>query len=146
MKALSGTLCYYTLTPLVKYNCIMFLRKYKTTHKYTVTTQIFLNFFQRCCSLYITANTYYSFSRLLWHIFPITVYFFKTAHTQPITEDEITKTLFDVCRMTPLSQNHWHKMQNPLYILQKATLLSKQCYVTSKGYFVFYDKHRPLYE
>src|SRR4029434_9105861 len=57
MKALSGTLCYYTLTPVVKYNCIMFLRKYKTTHKYTVTTKIFLYFFQKCCSLYITANT-----------------------------------------------------------------------------------------
>src|SRR4029434_7486492 len=48
----------------------------------------------------ITCIIYYSFTRLLWHIFPITVYFFKTAHTQPITEDEITKTLFDVCRMT----------------------------------------------
>src|SRR4029434_6950570 len=57
MKALSGTLCYYTLTPVVKYNCIMLLRKYKTTHKYTVTTKIFLYFFQNCCSLYITANT-----------------------------------------------------------------------------------------
>src|SRR4029434_8229619 len=34
MKALSGTLCCYTLTPVVKYNCIMFLLKYKTTHKY----------------------------------------------------------------------------------------------------------------
>ena len=29
--------CYCTLTPVVKYNCIMFLLKYKT-HKYTVTT------------------------------------------------------------------------------------------------------------
>ena len=57
MKALSGVLCYCTLTPVVKYNCIMFLLKYKTTHKYTVTTQIFLYFFQKCCSLYITANT-----------------------------------------------------------------------------------------
>ena len=46
--------CYCTLTPVVKYNCIMFLLKYKTTHKYIVTTKIFLNFF---CSLYITANT-----------------------------------------------------------------------------------------
>src|SRR4029434_5977121 len=57
MKAISGTLCYYTLTPVVKYNCIMFLLKYKTTHKYTVTTKIFLYFFQKCCSLYIIANT-----------------------------------------------------------------------------------------
>ena len=57
MKALSGALCYCTLTPVVKYNCIMFLLKYKTTHKYTVTTKIFLYFFQKCCSLYITANT-----------------------------------------------------------------------------------------
>ena len=37
MKALSGTLWYYTLTPVVKYNCIMFLRKYKTTHKYNIS-------------------------------------------------------------------------------------------------------------
>src|SRR4029434_3788409 len=36
-----------------------------------------------------------------WHIFPFTVYFFKTAHTQP-------KTLFDVCRMTPPSQRITH--------------------------------------
>src|SRR4029434_3753579 len=47
--------CYCTLTPVVKYNCIMFLLKYKTTHKYTVTTQIFLNFFQKCCCLYTGA-------------------------------------------------------------------------------------------
>src|SRR4029434_3000294 len=47
----------------------------------------------------------YSFSRLLWHIFPFTVYFFKTAHTQPLTEAETTKTLYDICRMTPPSQN-----------------------------------------
>src|SRR4029434_8944668 len=33
--------CYCTLTPVVKYNCIMFLLKYKTTHKYTVTTKLF---------------------------------------------------------------------------------------------------------
>src|SRR4029434_2991208 len=45
------------------------------------------------CSLSFVIHCY-SFSRLLWHIFPFTVYFFKTAHTQPITEDEITKTLF----------------------------------------------------
>src|SRR4029434_6053118 len=64
MKALSGALCYCTLASVVKYNCIMFLLKYNTTHKYTkthkykVTTQIFLFFFfQKCCSLYITANT-----------------------------------------------------------------------------------------
>src|SRR4029434_780993 len=57
MKALSGALCYYTLTSVVKYNCIMFLLKYKITHKYTVPTKIFLYFFQKCCSLYITANT-----------------------------------------------------------------------------------------
>src|SRR4029434_794386 len=49
---------YCTLSPVVKYcNCIMFSLKYKTTHKYTVTTHIFLYFFQKCCSLYITANT-----------------------------------------------------------------------------------------
>src|SRR4029434_9756397 len=59
----------------------------------------------------------YSFSRLLWHIFPITVYFFKTAHTQPIPEDEITKTLFDVCRMTPPSQNSSHFHQNLQFVL-----------------------------
>ena len=35
------------------------------------------------------------------------------------------------------SLNHSHKMQNPLYLLQNATLFSKQWYVTSKGYFVF---------
>ena len=39
--------CYCMLTPVVKYNCIMFLLKYKTTHKYTVTTQIFLYFFPK---------------------------------------------------------------------------------------------------
>src|SRR4029434_4817443 len=50
----------------------------------------------------------YSFSRLLWYIFPFTVYFFKTAHTQPLTEDEMTKTLYDVRRMTPPSQNLSH--------------------------------------
>ena len=44
--------CYFMLTPVVKYNCIMFLRKYKTTHKYTVTTKIFLYFFQKCSSLF----------------------------------------------------------------------------------------------
>ena len=49
--------CYCMLTPVVKYNCMMFLLKYKTTHKYTITTKIFLYFFQKCCSLYITANT-----------------------------------------------------------------------------------------
>src|SRR4029434_674259 len=58
MKALSGALCYCTLSPVVKYcNCIMFLDKYKTTHKYTITTKIFLYFFQKCCSPYITTNT-----------------------------------------------------------------------------------------
>ena len=34
--------CYCTLTPVVKYNCIMFLLKYKTTHKYIVSTKIVL--------------------------------------------------------------------------------------------------------
>ena len=53
MKALSGALClfmscYCTLSPVVKYcNCIMFLLKYKTTHKYTVTTKICLYFFPK---------------------------------------------------------------------------------------------------
>src|SRR4029434_6212895 len=47
--------CYCMLTPVVKYNCIMFLLKYTTTHKYTVTTQIFLTFFQKCCCLYTGA-------------------------------------------------------------------------------------------
>src|SRR4029434_8179522 len=60
---------------------------------------------------------YYSFSRLLKHIF------LKHASFPQNSKHK--------------SQNHSHKMQNPLYILQKATLLSKQCYVTSKGYFVF---------
>src|SRR4029434_9884361 len=58
---------------------------------------------------------FYSFSRLLWHIFPFTVYFFKTAHTQPLTEAEMTKTLFDVCRMTPPSQNLSHTHQNQTF-------------------------------
>src|SRR4029434_3564539 len=49
--------CYCTLSPVVKYNCVMFLLKYKTTHKYTITTTICVIFFQKCCSLYITANT-----------------------------------------------------------------------------------------
>ena len=49
--------CYCMLTPVVKYNCVMFLLKYKTTHKYIVTTKIFLYFFKRGCSLNITANT-----------------------------------------------------------------------------------------
>src|SRR4029434_7471421 len=57
----------------------------------------------------------YSFSRLLWHILPFTVYFFKTAHTQPLTEDEMTKTLYDVCRMTPPSQNVSHTHQNQTF-------------------------------
>ena len=35
------------------------------------------------------------------------------------------------------SRNHTHKMQNPTLLLQNATLPSKQCYVSSKWYFVF---------
>ena len=60
---------------------------------------------------------FYSFSRLLTHIF------WKHASFSPNSKHK--------------SQNHSHKMQNPLYLLQNATLFSKQWYVTSKGYFVF---------
>src|SRR4029434_1921361 len=51
---------------------------------------------------------------LLWHIFPFTVYFCKTDQTQPLTEAETTKTLYDICRMTPPSQNlsHTHQHQH----------------------------------
>ena len=57
----------------------------------------------------------YSFSQMLWHIFPFTVYFFKTAHTQTLTEAETTKTLYDVCRMTPPSRNLSHTHQNQTF-------------------------------
>src|SRR4029434_3317215 len=73
----------------------------------------------------------YSFSRLLWHIFPITVYFFKTAHTQPITEEDITKTLFDVCRMTPPSQNLSHTHQNQTFPSKPTICAQLKMYVFS---------------
>src|SRR4029434_2434239 len=54
MKALSGALCYCTLTPVVKYNCIMF---YSNIKQHTNIQYQQKYFFQKCCSLYITANT-----------------------------------------------------------------------------------------
>src|SRR4029434_1571075 len=74
---------------------------------------------------------YYSFSRLLWHIFPITVCFFKTAHTQPITVDETTKTLYDVCRMTPPSQNLSHTHQNQTFPSKPTICAQLKMYVFS---------------
>src|SRR4029434_1082881 len=76
-------------------------------------------------------ETIYSFSQLLWHIFPITVYFFKTAHTQPFTEDEITKTLFDVCRMTPPFQNVSHTHQNQTFPSKPTICAQLKMYVFS---------------
>ena len=74
---------------------------------------------------------HYSFSRLLWHIFPFTVYFFKTAHTQPLTEDEMTKTLYDVCRMTPPSQNSSHTHQNQTFPSKPTICAQLKMYVFS---------------
>src|SRR4029434_1030207 len=73
----------------------------------------------------------YSFSRLLWHIFPSTVYFFKTAHTQPLTEAEMTKTLYDVCRMTPPSQNLSHTHQNQTFLSKPTICAQLKMYVFS---------------
>ena len=73
----------------------------------------------------------YSFSRLLWHIFPFTVYFFKAAHTQPLTEAEMTKTLYDVCRMTPPSQNLSHTHQNQTFPSKPTICAQLKMYVFS---------------
>src|SRR4029434_4996180 len=73
----------------------------------------------------------YSFSRLLCHIFPFTVYFFKTAHTQPATEAETTKTLYDVCRMTPSSQNLSHTHQNQTFPSKPTICAQLKMYVFS---------------
>src|SRR4029434_8645438 len=73
----------------------------------------------------------YSFSRLLWHIFPFTVYFFKTAHTRPLTEAETTKTLYDVCRMTPPSQNLSHTHQNQTFPSKPTICAQLKIYVFS---------------
>ena len=73
----------------------------------------------------------YSFSRLLWHIFPFTVYFFKAAHTQPLTEAEMTKTLYDVCRMTPPSQNLSHTHQNQTFPWKPTICVQLKMYVFS---------------
>src|SRR4029434_6736307 len=81
---------------------------------------------------------HYSFSRLLWHIFQITVYFFKTAHTQPITEDEITKTLYDVCRMTPSSQNLSHTHHNQTFPSKPTISAQLKIYVFS---FIRSEEH-----
>ena len=67
-----------------------------------------------------TSNLYKAFTvflNCLHTFFESMPHFLKTLNTNPKTTS--------------------HKMQNPLYLLQNATLLSKQCYVTSKGYFVF---------
>src|SRR4029434_7814869 len=84
-----------------------------------------LGFHLSSCTTREHTGFLYSFSRLLWHIFPITVYFIKTAHTQPLTEDEITKTLYDVCRMTPPSQNvsHTHQKTYNLCSIENVCLL-----------------------
>ena len=74
---------------------------------------------------------FYSFSRLLWHIFPFTVYFFKAAHTQPLTEAEMTKTLYDVCRMTPPSQNLSHTHQNQTFPSKPTICVQLKMYVFS---------------
>ena len=73
----------------------------------------------------------YSFSRLLWHIFPFTVDFFKAAHTQPLTEAEMTKTLYDVCRMTPPSQNLSHTHQNQTFPSKPTICAQLKMYVFS---------------
>src|SRR4029434_1755148 len=73
----------------------------------------------------------YSFSRLLWHIFPFTVYFFKTAHTKPLTEAEMTKTLYDVCRITPPSQNLSHTHQNKIFPSKPTICAQLEIYVFS---------------
>src|SRR4029434_11288340 len=90
-----------------------------------------LGFHLSSCTTREHTGFLYSFSRLLWHIFPITVYFFKTAHTQPITEDEITKTLFDVCRMTPHSQNLSHTHQNQTFPSKPTICAQLKMYVFS---------------
>src|SRR4029434_10604216 len=74
---------------------------------------------------------FYSFSRLLWHIFPLTVYFFKTAQTQPLTEAEMTKTLYDVCRITPPFQNVSHTHQNQTFPSKPTICAQLKMYVFS---------------
>src|SRR4029434_4232389 len=76
-------------------------------------------------------NWGYSFSQLLWHIFPFTVYFCKTAHTQPLTEAEMTKTLYDVFRMTPPSQNLSHTHQNQTFPSKPTICAQLKMYVFS---------------
>src|SRR4029434_9232632 len=91
----------------------------------------FAHFINAKTSLCSDRTHCYSFSRLLWHIFPFTVYFCKTAHTQPLTEAEMTKTLYDVFRMTPLSQNLSHTYQNQTFPSKPTICAQLKMYVFS---------------
>ena len=117
--------------------CVLMCYNWRETeiHQFDTTEslrRVYLNAFPHRTEGSCPVQTwYYSFSRLLWHIFPFTVYFFKAAHTQPLTEAEMTKTLYDVSTMTPSSQNLSHTHQNQTFPSKPTICAQLKMYVFS---------------